>query len=211
MYRRWRSDVRQEGATDFMHVKHTIHCISSSNRLRLLGYVCMYVNMTGNPLLFSELCNLKWQYSGCSMVCINKCFAPWKLKKRKTNTHRCLCTPGSNSPVWALSDTPSSGQRADECSTLCAGPHSLSWVPLLSVSTCMYVSGRCGWPVRKLRAKSRPLDVWASAPCTGLNYEHKGEFRDKRRRWRAPFLWLLLYIPIFWMCKPVHVVWKFLY
>lgn len=47
-------------------------------------YVCKY---DGKPPLFSELRNLKWQYSGCSMVCINKCFAPWKSKKRKTNTH----------------------------------------------------------------------------------------------------------------------------
>lgn len=132
-------------------------------------YVCKY---DGKPPLFSELCNLKWQYSGCSMVCINKCFAPWKSKKKEDkNEHtRCLCTPGSGSPAWALSDTPSSGQRADECSALCAGPHSLSWVPLLSVSTCMCACGRCGWPDRKLR---RPWDVWPLPPCTGLNYEHK--------------------------------------
>lgn len=50
-----------------------------------------------------------------------------KKKKRKTNSHTPhLCTPGSSSPVWALMDTPSSGQRADEGGALCAGPHSLS-------------------------------------------------------------------------------------
>lgn len=84
-------------------------------------------------------------------------FCTLEIKKEKNEHTCCLCTPGSSSPVWALLDTPSSGQRADECSTLCAGPHSLSWVPLLSVSTCMCVCGRCGWPVRKLR---RPWDVW---------------------------------------------------
>lgn len=117
-------------------------------------YVCKY---DGKTTLFSELCNLKWQYSGCSMVCINKCSAPWKSKREKQTTHAVSALLGPALLFGLLSDTPSSGQRADECSTLCAGPHSLSWVPLLSVSTCMCVCGRCGWPVRKLR---RPWDVW---------------------------------------------------
>lgn len=41
------------------------------------------------------------------MVCINKCFAPWKINKkkqkkqeRKKQVTRCRCTPGSASPVW---------------------------------------------------------------------------------------------------------------
>ena len=102
-----------------------------------------------------------------------------KKKREKANTHtRRLRTPGSSSAVFwgALSDTPSSGQRVGfGCSTLCAGPHSLSRVPLLSVSTCMCACGRCGWPCQE--APPASLGRLASVTCTGRNYEHKkGEF-----------------------------------
>lgn len=78
-----------------------------------------------------------------------------KERKKKKPSHTLslhswipLCGSGS-------SDSPSSGQKAHESSALCAGPHSLCRVPLLSVSLC--VCGRCGWPVRKRRWAR---DIW---------------------------------------------------
>ena len=69
----------------------TVNDIPSSNRVKIVR-ICMYVCKydKGNPF-FSEWCNLNWQYSGCYMVCIFQCFAPWKLKKkrkRKMDTSR---------------------------------------------------------------------------------------------------------------------------
>ena len=90
--------------------------------------------------------------------------------------------------------------------TVCPEYH--CWV---LVHVCVRAVG-VGGLVRKLR---RP-PLWTFGLCLMYRSELWAQkrwisVRDKRRRWRAPFLWLLLYIPIFWMCKPVHVVWKFLY
>ena len=82
-------------------------------------------------------------------------------EKKQTHTRAVSTLLDPALLLWgALSDTPSSGQRAGfGCSTLCAGPHSLSRVPLLSVSTCMCACGRCGWPCQEAPPAS-PLDVW---------------------------------------------------
>lgn len=104
-------------------------------------YVCKY---DGKTPLFSEWRNFKWQYSGCSMVCIDKCFAPWKSKKRKTNTHSAILDP-------ALWDTQS-------CQYHC-------WV---LVHVCV-----CGWTDMKLRrppfGPPRPhVQVWTMS--TKVNF-----------------------------------------
>lgn len=151
-------------------------------------YVCKY---DGRTPLFSELCNLKWQYSGCSMVCINKCFAPWKSKKRKTNTHAvsALLDPALLFGLYRiLLHLYREPMNAALC--VCVRAHTVCpeyhcWV-LIRVCVCAVGVGG-------LSGASPALGRLASAPCTGLDYEHKGEFRDKRHRWRAPFLWLLLY------------------
>lgn len=172
-------------------------------------YVCKY---DGKPNPFSELCNLKWQYSGCSMVCINKCFAPWKLKKKK-QTHTAVSALLDPTLLFGLYWTLLHLDREPMNAALCVRAHTVCpeyhcWV-LVHVCMCAVgVGGLSGSFVQKFTG---PWTFGPLPPCTGLNYEHKGEFWNKRHRWHAPFLWLLLYIPIFWMCKPVHVVWKFLY
>lgn len=181
MYRRWRSDVRQEDATEFMHVQQTIHCISFSNRLRLLGYVCMYVNMTPP---FSKLRNLKWQYSGCSMVCIDKCFAPWTSKKRKTNTHTvsALLDPallfGLYRTLLHLDREPVDAALCVRAHTVCPEYH--CWVYMY----CMCVCGRCGWPVRKLR---QPWDVWRLPHVQVWTMSTKGIFSGQEIPLTCPF------------------------
>lgn len=119
--------------------------------------------------------------------------------KKEKNTH---CTPGSGSGFMGHSfhvdREPMNAALCVRAHTVCPEYH--CWV-LVHVCVCAVgvggLTGSFAWPLGR-RDPPTP-------PCTGLNYEHKS---DKRRRWRAPFLWLLLYIPIFWMCKPVHVVWK---
>lgn len=170
-------------------------------------YVCKYDEKTP---LFSELCNLKWQYSGCSMVCINKCFAPWKSKKKmtKTNTHAvsALLDPAL---LFGLYRTLLHPDREPMNAALCVRAHTVCpeyhcWVLVHVCVRAVGVGGLTGSFAGPGTFGLCPhVQVWTMST--------KGEFRDKRRRRRAPFLWLLLYIPIFWMCKPVHVVWKFLY
>lgn len=144
-------------------------------------YVCKY-DGTLPPTPLSELCNLKCHYSGCSMVCINKCFAPWNLKKR-TWTHTLSLLDQTH--LFGLFGTLLHLDREPVNAALCVQAHTVCpeyhcWV---LVHVCMYVCGRCGWPVRKSLALGR----LASTPCTGLNSEHKGGFRNERHRWRAPF------------------------
>lgn len=111
-------------------------------------------------------------------------------EETKNTPTLCHCTP-----VLGLSDTHSSVREADNA-TRCVRAHTdcpeYHWV---FVRVCMRDPG-C---VDGLSGLTRPLlfSVQVSAMST------------KVRDADVPLsLWLLLYIPIIWMCKPVHVVWK---
>lgn len=136
------------------------------------------------------------------MVCINICFAPWIIKKkRKTEHARRLCTPGSGSPVWTLSEKLLHLDREQTNAALCVRAHTVCpeyhcWV---LVHVCVCAVG-VGGPT--VSSAGPHVQVWTMSTKVNFGTRDTADV--------PPFLWLLLYIPFFWMCKPVHVAWKFL-
>ena len=188
----------------------TVNYIPSSNRVKIVR-ICMYVCKydKGNPF-FSELCNLNWQYSGCYMVCIFQCFAPWKLKKRRKGKEARAVSSRLNHKLWFsdLIRRDGAGERVYCFVTRSPGS------PLSPGSGCICVSMLAAGevcPTESYMLRSLSWDIWTLCPCTALNDEHKGWTLIGPTDLCIWLPWWRLYIPIFWMCEPVHVVWRLLY
>lgn len=115
------------------------------------------------------------------MVC-NNCFAPWKVKKKAkrwkhTHTVSALLDPallfGPSGLLLHLDREPMNAAVCVRAHTACPEYH--CWV-LVRVCVCAVCQEAPLAPGRL-----------ASAPCTGLNYEHKGDYRDERPPTCPPF------------------------